>query len=108
MIPTSALHAYIAALPTWFWLSNVLCVALVLSIRVLRPKSIGWLLIAMPILIIAIGNAVLFYQTTILFAGSLSPSEIVKLKVPTIVTTVLWGGIGVRLAGKWVTSLGGP
>ena len=108
MVPVSAVHAYVSVLPLWFWMSNLLCIAALFNIRGLGQKSWGRLVIALPLLSVAIGNAILLYQATILFAGKLSPTELVNLKVPTIITTVIWGGIGMSLVVKWVNSRLGP
>ena len=96
----------VSVLSHWFWVSNVFAFVIVVVTRATPFRdSVGiWAGVGVLLVIIAAGNVVL--SQPILLAGtqSLSPGEVMQLKLPTVVSSVVWGGIGITLISKWLTA----
>ncbi len=99
-------HMYAGALTSWFWAANVLSLVIVLSTRLSPPRASAglWALVGIVLIIIACGDVVLSEQAISIVASRVPATDVTKLKIPVVVSSLVWGSIGVTQVSNWLTS----
>jgi len=102
---------YLQSLSNWFWISNLVCLLLIIWARLVARSrvSIGfWALIGLALAVVAVGNPILATQAGSVNGSLMLNKSILQLQLPVLISSLIWGGISVSLISNWLLASCAP
>ena len=96
---------YLQSLSHWFWISNLVCLLLIIWARLCARSraNIGfWALIGLALAVVAVGNPILATQAGGVTGSPELSKSILELQLPVLISSLIWGGISVSLISNWL------